>query len=176
LILLVSKYGFNDVLSEGLIVVDPSRVAAQIVTGIGFLGAGIIIFRRGSVHGLTTAASVWESAAIGMAAGSGLLLLACTVTVMHFLVILGFMPVARRLANRLSGSIRVHVTYEDGRGVMSALLLACERHNWQLAELESDPTGGVLLTLSGNGILNASTVLARIDGVTAFRQLDDDPD
>jgi putative Mg2+ transporter-C (MgtC) family protein len=51
-------------------------VAAQIVSGIGFLGAGIIIFRRGSVHGLTTAAAVWESAAIGMAAGSGLLLLA----------------------------------------------------------------------------------------------------
>ena len=76
LILLVSKYGFTDVLQDGLVVVDPSRVAAQIVSGIGFLGAGIIIFRRGSVHGLTTAAAVWESAAIGMAAGAGLLLLA----------------------------------------------------------------------------------------------------
>jgi putative Mg2+ transporter-C (MgtC) family protein len=53
LILLVSKYGFSDVLQDGLVVVDPSRVAAQIVSGIGFLGAGIIIFRRGSVHGLT---------------------------------------------------------------------------------------------------------------------------
>ncbi len=80
LILLVSKYGFKDVLVDGLVVVDPSRGAAQIVSGIGFLGAGIIIFRRGSVHGLTTAAAVWESAAIGMAAPSGLLLLACTVT------------------------------------------------------------------------------------------------
>ena len=87
LILLVSKYGFTDVLQDGLVVVDPSRVAAQIVSGIGFLGAGIIIFRRGSVHGLTTAAAVWESAAIGMAAGSGLLLLAVTVTAMHFLII-----------------------------------------------------------------------------------------
>src|SRR6202050_5617782 len=48
LILLVSKYGFSDVLVDGLVVLDPSRVAAQIVTGIGFLGAGIIIFRRGS--------------------------------------------------------------------------------------------------------------------------------
>jgi putative Mg2+ transporter-C (MgtC) family protein len=64
-------------------------VAAQIVSGIGFLGAGIIIFRRGSVHGLTTAAAVWESAAIGMAAGAGLLLLAVTVTAMHFLIIVG---------------------------------------------------------------------------------------
>ena len=118
LILLISKYGFSDVLSPGTVILDPSRVAAQIVTGIGFLGAGIIITRRGAVHGLTTAAAVWESAAIGMAAGSGLLLLACTVTAMHFLIILGFMPLVRRLAARLSGSIRMHVTYEEGRGVM----------------------------------------------------------
>jgi putative Mg2+ transporter-C (MgtC) family protein len=58
LILLVSKYGFTDVLQDGVVVVDPSRVAAQIVSGIVFLGAGIIIFRRGSVHGLTNAAAV----------------------------------------------------------------------------------------------------------------------
>ena len=176
LILLVSKYGFQDVLVEGLVVVDPSRVAAQIVSGIGFLGAGIIIFRRGSVHGLTTAAAVWESAAIGMAAGAGLLLLACTVTAMHFLIVLGFMPVAKRLAARLTGSIRAQLTYEDGRGVMSKVLQACDHRNWQLAELESEPTGGVLLTLSGNGVLNAPTVLAGIDGVLAIRQLDEDPD
>ena len=94
LILLVSKYGFSDVLVPGTVEVDPSRVAAQIVSGIGFLGAGIIIFRRGSVHGLTTAAAIWESAAIGMAAGAGLLLLACTVTAMHFLVVVGFMPLS----------------------------------------------------------------------------------
>ncbi len=59
LILLVSKYGFNDVLSPGTVILDPSRVAAQIVTGIGFLGAGLIITRRGAIRGLTTAASVW---------------------------------------------------------------------------------------------------------------------
>ncbi|WP_029115639.1 MgtC/SapB family protein [Mycobacterium sp. URHB0044] len=186
LILLVSKYGFSDVLVDGLVVVDPSRVAAQIVTGIGFLGAGIIIFRRGSVHGLTTAASVWESAAIGMAAGSGLLLLACTVTAMHFLIVLGFMPIARRLASRLSGSTRLHVTYAEERGVMTALLQACERRQWQLTELAADPPGeplgaapgqsGVMLTLSGTGILQAPAVLAGIDGVTAIRQLDEDPD
>src|ERR1700742_1510711 len=57
LILMVSKYGFDDVLKTGTIVLDPSRVAAQIVSGIGFLGAGIIITRRGAVHGLTTAAA-----------------------------------------------------------------------------------------------------------------------
>jgi putative Mg2+ transporter-C (MgtC) family protein len=185
LILLVSKYGFNDVLQDGLIVVDPSRVAAQIVSGIGFLGAGIIIFRRGSVHGLTTAAAVWESAAIGMAAGSGLILLAVTVTAMHFLIIVGFMPLARLLSSRLSGSITMHVSYEEGRGVMSQLLQVCERRQWQLTDLAADAgagiTGGtaqsgVLLTLSGRGILNAPTVLGCLEGVTAIHQLDDDPD
>jgi putative Mg2+ transporter-C (MgtC) family protein len=184
LIVLVSKYGFADVLQNGLIVVDPSRVAAQIVSGIGFLGAGIIIFRRGSVHGLTTAAAVWESAAIGMAAGSGLLLLAVTVTAMHFLVVVGFLPLARRLSARLSGSIVVHISYTEGRGVMSRLLELCERRQWQLTELAADTAegfgspgeSGVLLTLSGRGILQAPTVLAAIDGVTAIRQLDDESD
>src|SRR3984893_8660726 len=138
LILLVSKYGFSDVLQDGLIVVDPSRVAAQIVSGIGFLGAGIIIVRRGSVHGLTTAAAVWESAAIGMAAGAGLFLLACTVTAMHFLIILGFMPLARRLTARLGGSVTMHITYEEGRGVMSSLRQACDRRQWLLTDLAAD--------------------------------------
>ncbi|WP_422746524.1 MgtC/SapB family protein [Mycobacterium sp. WMMD1722] len=183
LILLVSKYGFNDVLTAGTIEVDPSRVAAQIVTGIGFLGAGIIIFRRGSVHGLTTAAAVWESAAIGMAAGAGLLLLACTVTVLHFVIVVGFMPVARRLNARLSGSIRLHVTYDGGRGVLTTLLQACERRNWQLTELSADPDGeplggrtgqaGAMLTLAGSRILTAPALLAGIDGVTSIRQLDE---
>jgi putative Mg2+ transporter-C (MgtC) family protein len=186
LILLVSKYGFQDVLVEGLVIVDPSRVAAQIVSGIGFLGAGIIIFRRGSVHGLTTAAAVWESAAIGMAAGAGLLLLACTVTAMHFLIVLGFLPVAGRLAARLSGSVRLHITYEEGGGTMTKVLQACDRRQWQLTELAVDPPGeplgaapgrsGVELTISGPGVVNAPTALAGIDGVAAIRQLDDDPD
>jgi putative Mg2+ transporter-C (MgtC) family protein len=67
LIVLISKYGFGDVLTVGTIVLDPSRVAAQVVSGIGLLGAGLIITRRGAVHGLTTAAPIWECAAIGMA-------------------------------------------------------------------------------------------------------------
>ena len=90
LVLLISKYGFGDVLTGGTVVLDPSRVAAQIVSGIGFLGAGIIITRRGAVHGLTTAAAVWESAAIGMAAGAGLLLLATAVVALHFVSALAF--------------------------------------------------------------------------------------
>ena len=71
---LVSAYGFADILgknSASVVRLDPSRIAAQIVTGIGFLGAGVI-FRQGlSIRGLTTAASLWLVAAVGMAAGAG---------------------------------------------------------------------------------------------------------
>jgi putative Mg2+ transporter-C (MgtC) family protein len=70
---LVSAYGFRDFLASGQVVVraDPSRIAAQIVTGIGFLGAGVIFRQGASVRGLTTAASLWVVAAVGMAAGAG---------------------------------------------------------------------------------------------------------
>jgi putative Mg2+ transporter-C (MgtC) family protein len=70
---IVSAYGFHEFLSSGASVVraDPTRIAAQIVTGIGFLGAGAIIREGLSVRGLTTAASLWVVAAIGMASGAG---------------------------------------------------------------------------------------------------------
>lgn len=113
--MLISKYGFADVLTTGTILLYPSRVAAQIVSGIGFLGAGIIITRRGAVHGLTTAAAVWESAAIGMAVGAGLLLLAIAVVALHFVSALAFSAVERQLSARLRGTVRLHVIYANGR-------------------------------------------------------------
>lgn len=70
---LVSAYGFRDFLVHGgnLVRADPTRIAAQIVSGIGFLGAGAIIRQGLSVRGLTTAASLWLVAAVGMASGAG---------------------------------------------------------------------------------------------------------
>ena len=65
---LVSQYGFMDL--TGQAASDPARVAAQIVTGVGFLGAGLILTRHGTVSGLTTAATMWETAAIEIAVGA----------------------------------------------------------------------------------------------------------
>ncbi len=76
LIMVVSKYGFGDSVEA-----DASRVAAQIVSGIGFLGAGIIIYRKHEIHGLTTAAGVWATSGVGMAAGAGMYLVAAGSTV-----------------------------------------------------------------------------------------------
>jgi putative Mg2+ transporter-C (MgtC) family protein len=86
LFLLISKYGFMDVLANDRIVLDPSRVAAQIVTGIGFIGAGLIFVQGDRVKGLTTAATVWLVTAVGMACGAGLPLLALAVTLAYFVV------------------------------------------------------------------------------------------
>lgn len=76
LIMVVSKYGFGDSIEA-----DASRVAAQIVSGIGFLGAGIIIYRKHEIHGLTTAAGVWATSGIGMAADAGMYIVAAGATV-----------------------------------------------------------------------------------------------
>ena len=86
LFVLVSTYGFSDVLDQDHVVLDPSRVAAQIVSGIGFIGGGLIFVRRDSVRGLTTAAGVWVTAAVGTAAGAGLGILATATTAAYFLV------------------------------------------------------------------------------------------
>ena len=81
LFMLVSKYGFFDLLSLHDISLDPSRIAAQIVTGISFIGAGTILVRREQISGLTTAAGVWATAAIGMAVGAGMYVIGIVSTV-----------------------------------------------------------------------------------------------
>lgn len=85
--MLISKYGFFDVLVNGdNIRVDVSRVAAGIVTGVSFLGAGTIFMRKESVNGLTTAAGIWAVAAVGMAIGCGMYTVGITLTILITLI------------------------------------------------------------------------------------------
>lgn len=72
LIMIVSQYGFQEIIKEDSVTLDPSRVAAQVVSGIGFIGAGTIIFQKQIVRGLTTAAGIWATAGIGLAVGAGM--------------------------------------------------------------------------------------------------------
>src|SRR6266498_1365715 len=150
LFLLVSKYGFGDVLADGRVVLDPSRVAAQIVSGIGFLGAGLILTRQGAVRGLTTAAAVWETAAIGMAAGAGLPVLALVVTALHFVVVIGFTALAARLPGAVRGTVRVRIAYLDGQGVLRALLSECSRRRWSVTGMVVHTRGEVFDDLLGD--------------------------
>jgi putative Mg2+ transporter-C (MgtC) family protein len=84
LMMIVSQYGFMDVLqTEGVMIrLDPSRIAAQVVTGIGFIGAGTIIFQKQIVRGLTTAAGIWATSGIGLAVGAGMYTLGILATIL----------------------------------------------------------------------------------------------
>lgn len=97
LMMIVSAYGFAVAVPAGQVaIVDPSRLAAQVVTGIGFLGAGVIIFQKNRVRGLTTAASIWSVAGVGLAAGGGLFLAAGVGTLFILLIQAGLRPIVQR--------------------------------------------------------------------------------
>ncbi|WP_099222884.1 MgtC/SapB family protein [Listeria costaricensis] len=82
LIMIVSQYGFSEVLNNPNVSFDPSRVAAQVVSGIGFIGAGTIIIQKQFVRGLTTAAGLWATSGIGLAIGAGMYALGIGATIL----------------------------------------------------------------------------------------------
>jgi putative Mg2+ transporter-C (MgtC) family protein len=140
LFVLVSKYGFTDVLVPGEVVLDPSRVAAQIVTGIGFIGGGLIFVKRDAVQGLTTAAVVWMTAAIGAACGAGLPILAGLATAGHFLVVQGYPRLARRLGLPRFAIHTVDVRYRDGQGVLRSILAVITTRGFAIIEMSTTQT------------------------------------
>ena len=95
LMILVSAYGFSQTLGPH-VVLDPSRVAAQVVSGIGFLGAGSILLRNEVIKGLTTAASLWAVAGIGLASGAGLYSAAIATTVIILVILIWMKPLKGR--------------------------------------------------------------------------------
>jgi putative Mg2+ transporter-C (MgtC) family protein len=188
LFVLVSKYGFTDVLGEH-VTLDPSRVAAQIVSGLGFIGAGLIFVRRGSVRGLTTAASIWLVAAIGAAAAAGLPVLAAVVTAMYFLVLYGLRPVARWARRFRPDTVGMRITYRDGVGLLREIVAMTTAHGFAMVDLstssrheqtdqDADPelsTVAVTVRLTGPGDLQALTIeLSELDGVLGVHRVDSD--
>jgi putative Mg2+ transporter-C (MgtC) family protein len=119
LIMIVSAYGFMTVLGPHVIL-DPSRVAAQVVTGVGFLGAGSIILRNEVVKGLTTAASLWAVAAVGLAVGGGLYLAAAAATAIILVILAGIKPLEDRYRSRRQP---VELRMKVEHGAMSVGLL-----------------------------------------------------
>lgn len=178
--MLISKYGFDDLLSSPDIALDPSRVAAQIVSGVGFIGGGLIFVRRDAVRGLTTAATVWTAAAVGTACGAGLPLLAIGGTAVHYLVTRGYRPLARRLTRSSTVPRDVTLSYADGRGVLRAVLSVCTERGFSVAGMHVDRedatdavegtqrVASVTLSLTGRGSLAPlSGELSELPGVLA---------
>lgn len=124
---LVSAYGFTPSDAAGL---DRSRIAAQIVSGIGFLGAGVIFVNNDTVKGLTTAATVWVSAAMGMACGAHMIPVAIVVLLLHYALIFLLGPLSNRLPSSHHNN-RTVIEYESGHGVMRRILLTATRHGYR---------------------------------------------
>ncbi|SAL73822.1 MgtC/SapB transporter [Caballeronia terrestris] len=116
LIMIVSAFGFADALHGDHVSLDPSRMAAQVVSGIGFLGAGSILLRNEIVRGLTTAASLWSVAAIGLAVGGGLYTASIAATIIILIILAGIKPLERRF---ISVKQRRQITMLVERGSLS---------------------------------------------------------
>jgi putative Mg2+ transporter-C (MgtC) family protein len=174
LFVIISKHGFNDVLGPE-VVLDPSRVAAQIVSGIGFIGGGLIFVRGDAVRGLTTAAIVWMTTAIGMACGAGMALVALVATAGHFVVVLVYPRLLAALPRSRHVGFELRVVYEDGRGILRKILAESTRLGFAIVQvrthqLERDVGGvsAVAVTLEIYGQPTAeplAVALSDIDGV-----------
>jgi putative Mg2+ transporter-C (MgtC) family protein len=114
LFMVVSILGFSDILDERHVILDPSRVAAQVASGIGFIGAGTIILRKEVVKGLTTAASIWAVAAVGLAVGGGMFLAAGAATLLALALLVLAKPLKARLFPNRKEARRVRLLVDRG--------------------------------------------------------------
>jgi len=166
---ITSAYGFRDFLVDGGSVVraDPTRIAAQIVTGIGFLGAGAIIRQGVAVRGLTTAATLWASAAIGLAAGAGYYS-AALMTTIAAVVLLWPLRIVTRLYFEKPHERRLTVQLAAG-GSASTVLEALERLGVKIESFDtSDETSLDLLLDVPRGI-EPNIVIRRLFTVDVVR-------
>jgi putative Mg2+ transporter-C (MgtC) family protein len=173
---LVSAYGFHEFLVSGgsLVRTDPTRIAAQIVSGIGFLGAGAIIRQGLSVKGLTTAATLWLVAAIGMASGAGYYSAALFATAGALLTLGPLRIVAYRVVRRYRPEVDRLLVEIPAGGSPGAVLEAVERRGGRVVSLEIAQEGdrrSIAVDVELRGI-EAPLVVAdggEIDGVLEVR-------
>ena len=140
---LVSAYGFEPftraALGSGGLQFDPTRIAAQIIAGVGFLGAGAIIRQGGDVRGLTTAASLWAASAIGMAVGAGYLFGATTAT----LLAMATLYALRRFRSSIISPLRLdsaglELSFKDRESSPANALQLLRRHNISIRSMDAE--------------------------------------
>ncbi|HZY72382.1 MAG TPA: MgtC/SapB family protein [Edaphobacter sp.] len=172
LFMIASAFGFADVLGTPNVALDPSRIAAQIVTGVGFLGAGTIIAHGSLIRGLTTAASVWTVAAIGLAVGGGMYRAAVIATSLALILLLVVRPIERRLQRRWHGKT-ITAVFDPKVSTPERILGTLRAMNLHIGamSLEKMPGGArdkIEITLAENGEMamqNALQAVSRLEGI-----------
>lgn len=147
LMMIVSKYGFYDVLTTTNIRLDPSRIAANIITGVSFLGAGVIFVKRVSIKGLTTAAGLWTTAGIGLALGAGMYAIGIFTTIFIPLIQILLHSKLNRRDNNTDDTILI--TLHSFPGDISFIKKEMNARNIEIMhmEMEKNPDGTVTLVL-----------------------------
>jgi len=187
--MLVSMFGFHNAGLPPAVVLDPSRVAAQVVTGIGFLGAGVIIFRKEVVRGLTTAASIWLVAALGMATAGGLYLAAAGATVIALVILAMMKPLEQRLGAARRPQV-LSIVFDRRRTSLRAVRASLQEFGVVIdradVRMNDDPAKTRvevgLRRLSQDRLLTILDALPNQPGIrevrslVAFRALPDDPE
>lgn len=145
LIMVVSQYGFGAAAGPN-VSVDPSRVAAQVVSGVGFLGGGLIFVRRDVVRGLTTAAGLWLSAAIGLAAGAGMVSMAVLATGCGLVIMYVLELVERRLLRSKKDTVPLDLVCQDKIGVLAhvSTIIAGAGFNIESVEMRREVGEGLV--------------------------------
>lgn len=141
LMMLLSIYGFSDFVNEWNVRVDPARLAAAVITGVGFLGAGTILFTGKKISGLTTAASLWVVAAIGLAVGAGFYFASGAVTLMVILTLWLFNKLEQRFI-RNKKSYVIHLICEDRTALMKTTQDKLKEHRATLHKLSLEDADG----------------------------------
>lgn len=169
LFMLISKYSFGNFSGESYVSFDPSRVAAQVVSGIGFIGGGLIFVRGDAVRGLTTAAVVWLTAAVGMASTGGLPFIALLCTALHFAVVYGYTRFTR---NMLARQYVVSLTYHPDKDVMHRVFRLLTQQRFTVVDMstplpmENEERARATLHITGRQPTNDLFVkLGELDGV-----------
>jgi putative Mg2+ transporter-C (MgtC) family protein len=178
LFMMVSFCGFADVIRNDHVALDPSRIAAQVVSGIGFLGAGTIILRQKVVRGLTTAASLWTVAAVGLAVGGGLYMAAATATGLIVMILAGLKPIERRLFRARRRQTPLLILIIDRRETsLFAIETALEAANLHLQRMliqhgkgpDEDRLQITIDRARNANVLSVTEQLRRIPGVREIR-------
>lgn len=170
LFMIVSAFGFQDSLGAQHVVLDPSRVAAQVVSGIGFLGAGAILARGEIIRGLTTAASIWTVAAIGLAVGGGLYFAAAASTGIIIVILAGIKPIEEAYRAR-NQTARFRIEADRNALTPDILKEALDVRAGQIkrfvvtANTDAESISVVLGKVSSHDIKSFTTILNELDGV-----------
>ncbi|HEY0608288.1 MAG TPA: MgtC/SapB family protein [Chitinophaga sp.] len=136
LAMIVSSFGFDDILGQDGVILDPSRVASLVVSGIGFIGAGTILFlKRKVIYGLTTAAGLWTVAAVGLAVGGGMYVASIATTLITLIILTGVKKIENKFFSSDKKDLSIRIGFQHATLSITAVTELLQQHGVPFGEI-----------------------------------------